>query len=157
MTNKIQSNLLNLKNKNCQNIKRLPHSFYILKVKCTSILVFVYIFMLQLWWNNIKYHFMHTCYRIYGYFQFQLFTYNLSSDVHSATLSKKKNIQILTSLVTSLKLKSWIIDNFCKRKSWNDEKKQADYLHHHIHHIVMLYNLSVKDILNIIDNSKTLC
>ena len=31
---------------------------------------------------------MHTCYKIYGYFEFQFFTYFLSSVVHSATLTK---------------------------------------------------------------------
>ena len=29
---------------------------------------------------------MHTCYKIYDYFEFHLFTYHLSSVVHSATL-----------------------------------------------------------------------
>ena len=31
---------------------------------------------------------MHTCYKIYGYFEFQFFTYHLSPVVHSATLKK---------------------------------------------------------------------
>ena len=30
---------------------------------------------------------MHTCYKIYGYFEFQFFTYHLSSVLHSATLN----------------------------------------------------------------------
>ena len=30
---------------------------------------------------------MHICYKIYGYFKFQFFTYHSSSDVHSATLN----------------------------------------------------------------------
>ena len=43
MTNKRQCYLLELKNKSCQNIKKnLSHSFYILKVKCISILLFIY-------------------------------------------------------------------------------------------------------------------
>ena len=80
-----QCYLLKLKNNNCQDMKRLPHSFYILKVKCTFICIYLY-FMLQFWWNNIQYHFMHTCYKIYSYFEFQFFTYHISSVVHSATL-----------------------------------------------------------------------
>ena len=35
--------LLKLKNKSYPNIKRLSHSFYILKVNCISILLFIYI------------------------------------------------------------------------------------------------------------------
>ena len=41
---------------------------------------------LHFWWNNIWYHLMHTCYKIYSYFEFQFFTYHLPSVVHSATL-----------------------------------------------------------------------
>ena len=47
MTNKRQYYLLELKNKNCQNIKRLPHSFYILKVKCTLSLCYATVVMKQ--------------------------------------------------------------------------------------------------------------
>ena len=31
-----------LKNKNCQNIKRLPHSFYFLKVRCNDQTVLIH-------------------------------------------------------------------------------------------------------------------
>ena len=66
--------------------KSLPHSFYILKVKCIFILIFTYIFMLQFCWNNILYRSMYTCYKIYSYFKFQPFTYQFSSVAHNATL-----------------------------------------------------------------------
>ena len=54
MTNKWQCYLLKLKNKNCQNIKRLPHSFYILKVKCISIFLFIF----------LSYNFVETLFNI---------------------------------------------------------------------------------------------
>ena len=85
MTNKWQCYLLKLKNeKNCQNIKWLPHSFYILKVKCISMFIFNYFLCKKIietiFYNNL-------CYKIYGYFKFQLFTYHLFSVVHNATLN----------------------------------------------------------------------
>ena len=53
MTNKRPYYLLKLKNKYCQNIKKkLPHSFYILRVKCASILVFIDIFMPQFFFDE---------------------------------------------------------------------------------------------------------
>ena len=32
---------------------------------------------------------MHTCYKIYGYFEFKFFTYHLSSVAHSANFENK--------------------------------------------------------------------
>ena len=75
-----------IKNKNCQNIKRLPNFFYIWKVKCISNFLFIYFFMQKLYWNNILSQYMHTCYKIYGYFKVQLFTYHLSSVMLNVTL-----------------------------------------------------------------------
>ena len=79
-------------NKNCQNIKRLPHSFYIVKVKCTFILVFIYIFMLQ--FNETIFNII-LCTLVTKYtvtLNFIFFAYNLSSVVHSATLTQKQHI-----------------------------------------------------------------
>ena len=85
MTNKCQCYLLKLQNKNCQNIKRLPHSFYTLKVKCISIF-FLYIFVLQfcliIFNNDICTHVTK-----YSYFEFQLFKFDFTSLEHNATLS----------------------------------------------------------------------
>ena len=38
---------------------------------------------------------MHSCYKIYDYFEFQFFTYHLSSAVHSATLIYKTGLHII--------------------------------------------------------------
>ena len=87
MTNRRQCYLLKLKNKNCQNIKRLSHSFYIFQVKCIPILLFIYI----LFHSFLKQYFISTYTyiynKIYGYFYFQIFTYHLSSLAHNATLA----------------------------------------------------------------------
>ena len=40
---------------------------------------------------------MHTCYKIYGYFEFHIFTYHLSPVVHSATLIYAYDAGILQS------------------------------------------------------------
>ena len=115
MTNKRQCYLRKLKDVNCQNIKRLPHSFNILKVIYTFSLGFIYVFKLQFRWNNIWYHFIHTCYKIYGYFEFHFFTNPLFSVVHNATLNFFYNCIFLKHVFISLffllyKTKCIIID-----------------------------------------------
>ena len=45
---------------------------------------------------------MHTCYKIYGYFEFQIFTYHLSSVVHSATLMELFNLKDKSHFVNTL-------------------------------------------------------
>ena len=51
-------------------MKRLPHSFYFLKVKLISVHPYIFIFMLQFCWKNILDETKHTCYKIYGNFNF---------------------------------------------------------------------------------------
>ena len=53
---------------------------------------------------NIQYHFMHTSYKIYGYFEFQFFSYHLSSVVHSATLKCNRThcLQTIQILIFSI-------------------------------------------------------
>ena len=45
---------------------------------------------------------MCTCYKIYGYFNFNFFTYNLSSVVHSATLTSTVNINVTINITSFL-------------------------------------------------------
>ena len=83
MTNKRQCYLLKLNNKNCQNIKRLPHFFYILKVIYTFILVYLYFYATILIKQYLIPFYTHLLQIIR---LFWIFIYHLSSLVHNATL-----------------------------------------------------------------------
>ena len=95
MTIKIQCYLLKLKNKKCQNIKSLPHSFYILKVICTSILVYVYIFSYSCDETifNIILCTLVTKYTVIFNFSFSHTIYLQLCIVQNACINKKASIQ----------------------------------------------------------------
>ena len=65
--------LLKVKNKKCQNMKRLPHTFNFLKVTCISVHPYIFHFYVTvLFWNNILLFLdetKHTCYKIYDNFK----------------------------------------------------------------------------------------
>ena len=72
MKNKIQCYLLKLKNKNCQNIKRLPHSFIFWRSNAPLSLCLL-IFLCYNFDEIFNIIFMHTCYNIYGYFKYHFY------------------------------------------------------------------------------------
>ena len=91
MTNKWQCYLLILRNKNCWNTTRLPHSFYILKVKCISIFLFIYIFMLQFCGNSIWYWSMNISYKIYNNFELSFSSVAHKFIILKVTIWHRKN------------------------------------------------------------------
>ena len=95
ITNEWQYYLVKWKNKNCQNKKRLPHSFYILKLKCDSTFLLFTFFMLQVCWNifNIDLYTLVIKYTIILNINFSHTI--LSSVAHNATLVSGMNIRII--------------------------------------------------------------
>ena len=100
LTNEWQGYLLKLKkNKSYQNIKRLSHSFYNLKVKCISIFLFIYILCYSFVETifNIDLWILVTKYTVILNFNFSFTIF--SSLAHNATLNytllKNQAIQLI--------------------------------------------------------------
>ena len=76
-----------IKERKLSEYKKTAPLFLYFEDQMISIFLFIYTFMLQFCWKQYLISiYAYTCYKIYGYFTFQLFTYRLSSVAYNATL-----------------------------------------------------------------------